>query len=104
MMSLISAGPVVGVAKGASVVAAGVESDFCVGTVVGFVVGIVVGVGFAAVVGAVVGFVTGGLDVGTVTFFVGAAADGAQAASTTVSTNTVLKRNLVFIFFSPFRA
>jgi hypothetical protein len=35
---------------------------------------------------------------------VGAAAVGAQAASTTVSTNTVLKRNLVFIFFSPFRA
>src|SRR5574339_1278356 len=100
--SLTNAGPVVGVAKGASVVpaACGVEADFCVG----MAVGIGVGAAFAPFVGAVVGFVTGGLEVGTVAFSVGAATFGAHAASTTVSTNTVLKKSLVFIFFSPFRA
>jgi hypothetical protein len=105
-MSLKSAGPIVGVRTDPCAEAVGVpEADTVVGTAVDLVI-VVVGdlaavVGVAA--GSVVDFVTGGIADRTAAFFVGAAC-GAQAASVNVSTNTVLKRNLIFIFFSPSRA
>jgi len=88
-MSFVSAGPGAGVEACSCGAAVGVaEGDVFVGTVVG------------VAAGSVVDFATGGIAVGTAAFFVGAAC-GAQAASVNVSTNTVLKRNLIFIFFSP---
>src|SRR5262245_54167440 len=102
-MSLNSAGPGVGLDAGPCATAVeDVAAASFVWTAVGFVVVVVEDV-LAAVVGAVagveVGLVTGGT-VGNAAFFVGAAR-GAQAASVRVSTNTVLNRNLIFIFFSP---
>jgi hypothetical protein len=88
-MSLINAGP------GVCVVAAAAAF-------VGAVVGFTVGEAWMIFVGAVVGFITGAIAVGTVTCLVGAAAFGAQAASVTVSTNSALVRNLVFISITPF--
>ena len=98
-MSLINAGPTEGVAAGSCVTAVDEPAaDALVGTAVALVV--VVGEVLTVFVGAIVGVVTGGIAAGKTDFFVGAAC-GAQAASVRVSTNTVLKRNLIFILFSP---